>query len=185
MTEHASNQAPVFLISGCPGAGKSSVAGALMRRFSFGLHIPVDDLREWVASGIAHPVPIWTNETTRQFRLARESAASTATRYAAAGFAVAIDDVIDRDAMQTYEPFFRDIQPIRVLLAPPADVALCRSATRTSKSFDAGILVEVIKKLSTMLRDQLDDDPNWLVLDNSAITVEQTVDRILSAAGRS
>jgi hypothetical protein len=45
-----------------------------MRRFSFGIHIPIDDLREWVVSGMAQAVPLWTEETERQFRLARHSA---------------------------------------------------------------------------------------------------------------
>jgi 2-phosphoglycerate kinase len=182
---HSADQPAVFLISGCPGAGKSCVAAALMRRFRFGLHIPVDDLREWVVSGIAQPVPTWTEETTRQFKLARETAAAMAMRYVAAGFAVAIDDVIDRDAMQTYEALLRDIHPVRVLLAPPVQVALQRNAVRTNKPFDPGVLVEVIGTLSTRLREQLADDSSWFVLDNSGLTVEQTVDHILSASGRS
>ena len=45
----------IVLITGTPGAGKSVTAAALMRRFPFGLHIPVDDLREWVVSGISAP----------------------------------------------------------------------------------------------------------------------------------
>ena len=66
----AGPELPLFLITGAPGAGKSATAAALMRRFPFGLHIPVDDLREWVVSGISQPVPEFTEETGRQFRLA-------------------------------------------------------------------------------------------------------------------
>ena len=51
---------PIFLISGTPASGKSSVSLALMRRFARGVHLAVDDLREMVISGIAHPVPEWT-----------------------------------------------------------------------------------------------------------------------------
>ena len=90
----AGPELPLFLITGTPGAGKSVTAAALMRRFPFGLHIPVDDLREWVVSGISQPVPEFTEETGRQFRLARTAAAQVAALYADAGFAVAIDDVI-------------------------------------------------------------------------------------------
>ena len=42
---------PIFLITGGPGVGKSATAATLMRRFRFGFHIPVDDLREWVVLG--------------------------------------------------------------------------------------------------------------------------------------
>src|SRR5947209_12215791 len=87
-------KSPIFLITGTPGAGKTSVATALVKRFALGLHIPVDDLREWVVAGRANPIPTWTAETTRQFRLARQAAAQVAHIYAGAGFAVAIDDVI-------------------------------------------------------------------------------------------
>ena len=74
----AGPELPLFLITGAPGVGKSVTAAALMRRFPFGLHIPVDDLREWVVSGIAQPVPEFTEETARQFRLARSAAAQVA-----------------------------------------------------------------------------------------------------------
>ncbi|TMG44935.1 MAG: ATP-binding protein, partial [Chloroflexi bacterium] len=82
----------IWLISGAPGAGKSTVSDALCRRFRLAVHIPVDDIRDWVRSGFASPVE-WTNETGRQFALARRGAARIATDYADAGFDVMVDDV--------------------------------------------------------------------------------------------
>lgn len=87
-----SAKAPVFLISGTPGSGKTSVAQALLRHFPLGLHLPLDDFREFVVSGRAS-VFNWSEETDRQFALARTAAVGMATSYLEAGFAVALDDV--------------------------------------------------------------------------------------------
>ena len=92
---------PPFLISGTPGSGKTTAARSLMQRFPFGLHLPVDELREWVVSGISQPVPEFTEETGRQFRLARGAVAQVAALYADAGFAVAIDDVVHEPDAET------------------------------------------------------------------------------------
>ncbi len=126
----------IFLITGAPGAGKTATAAALMRRFPFGLHIPVDDLREWVVSGIAHPVPEFTEETGRQFRLARAAAAQMAALYADAGFAVAIDDVVhEPDAEACYLAPLAPRTVHKILLQPPLQVALARNVGAHQQRF--------------------------------------------------
>src|SRR5439155_13321197 len=66
----AMERAAIWLITGAPGAGKSTVSIALCRRFPLAIHVPVDDLRDWVRSGFSSPTE-WTAETDRQFALAR------------------------------------------------------------------------------------------------------------------
>jgi adenylate kinase family enzyme len=44
---------PIFLILGSPAAGKSTVSKALLQRFERGFHIPVDDFRHMVVSGLS------------------------------------------------------------------------------------------------------------------------------------
>ena len=169
---------PIFLISGPPGSGKTTVAQALLVRFSHGLHIPVDDLREWVVSGIAHPIPVWTGETTRQFSLARAAACATARLYADEGFAVAIDDVITADDAARDFTALADLSPRQVVLLPDVTIAQQRNAERSNKVFDTGALHEPIRTIHRLFADQ--SAPGWLVLDTSALGIEETVDMIVA-----
>lgn len=97
-----------------------------MKRFPLGVHLPVDDVREWVVSGIAYPVPHWTQETTRQFTLARQSAAYVARLYHENGFAAAIDDVISVDDAKLFDVAFANLPFYKVLLSPPLQSTLER-----------------------------------------------------------
>jgi protein tyrosine phosphatase (PTP) superfamily phosphohydrolase (DUF442 family) len=176
---------PLFLITGAPGVGKSVTAAALMRRFPFGLHIPLDDLREWVVSGISQPVPEFTDETARQFRLARSAAAQVAASYSDAGFAVVTDDVIHEPDAETY--YITALAPRtlhKILLRPSLDVALTRNATRSNKDFDTTVLADAIRGNHHSLGEQNRADLGWAVIENGALDVEQTVDAILESALR-
>lgn len=166
-----------------PGAGKSSVATALMRRYAFGIHIPVDNLRELVVAGIAHPVPEWTEETGRQFRLARTAAAEIARTYHEAGFAVAIDDVIDPgDADEIFGARLAQAKLHKIVLYPSFGAVLERNRQRGSKNFDTAVLEETIHSLHARIADQPYQSHGWQIVDTTGLSLEQTVDEILAGA---
>lgn len=174
------NKSPIFVITGTPGAGKSSVAIALMRRFPFGLRIPVDDLREWMVSGLAPPVPTWTDETSRQFQLARQAAAQIARLYADAGFAVVIDDVIlPHEAHALFVTPLSGHKMRKILLRPDIAVALARNAERTNKNFDTSVLALPIHRLYELMDPSDFARAGWNIVDNSHLSLEDTVDAIL------
>ena len=167
---------------GTPASGKSTVAHALMRRFSRGLHLPVDTLRQLVVSGLADMSGEPSPALLEQLRLARESASATAGLYAGAGFAVAIDDFWfgehpDRD--YRLEP-----KTHRIVLTPDVSTTLKRLYARNAAE---GAFKEVLAGVIQTLHPEIEAHPKagWHALDSSRWSVEQTVDRILAVTGQS
>lgn len=152
-----------------------------MHRFEKGMHIPVDDLREWVVSGISHPMD-WNDETLRQFQLAEEGASRIAALYSGADFAVAIDHCIRLERMDaTVSKLLGEFDVTKVLLLPSLDVNLERNAVRQNKDFDPAVLVPIIRGLNAEFHLWADKTSDWLVLDSGLMDPGQLVDAVLGA----
>jgi predicted kinase len=178
ITSKIGNLGAITLISGAPGAGKTTVSEALCRAFPLAIHIPVDDIREWVRSGFSNPVE-WTIETTRQFVLARRGAARIASDYADAGFVVMIDDVIRESDLAQYTDYLGDAELRKVLLNPSLETVLARNAAPQRKDFDPSVLEAACRGLHPLLRTENTPEGGWIVVDSTALDVAHTVEAIL------
>ena len=177
------NKGPIFILTGTPASGKTTVSKALLRQFPFGTHIPVDLLRGLVVSGLSNPIGSWDDETDRQFRLARDSAALIARTYAQQGFAVVIDDVIFPDSIDLhYAALFAMFDVYRILLRPTVAATIARNRARHIDVDNAQlekIIEPIYNHFATFDLAKLRRD-GWHIIDSSDCSIEETVSELMA-----
>jgi len=174
---------PIFLVVGGPGVGKSTTSRALAATFPRSIHVPVDDLRHMVVRGLALPAAEWTPELVRQIALARGAAVRLALDYAAAGFAVILDDFYDPHGLAEYRELLARPETHGVVLVPSQAEARRRNAARSTGEAGAyidaaipiayGFLEPALERLAA---------EGWLVLDTTALDVDGAVAAIVEHA---
>ena len=125
----------VLILTGPPGAGKTSVAFALAERFDRMVLVPVDDLRHWVRAGYRHP---WTGDaqTAEQLRMATDSAIAVTRNAVGYRYSVIVDDVVIGPDAEAYRAGLAglDAQVQFVTLLPSLERTLERDTARGAAS---------------------------------------------------
>lgn len=173
----------IFLVVGAPAVGKSTTAHALAAQFEKSVHIPVDDLREMVVSGLVRPSGDWTQGLVEQLALARASATQTAIAYRRSGFVVVIDDFWDPNSqLREYGPLFHEPNVHKILLFPSQQVAEARNLKRTGLVGGSKYIADGIRTVYASLNAEIAslEDQGWIIADTSEKSIEETVKYILA-----
>jgi len=132
----------VFLVTGIPAAGKSTVADGLARRFARSVHVRGDVFRRMVVSGRVAMSPNASPEAWAQLRLRYRLAAMTADAWHDAGFTVVVQDVVVGPVLAEQVAAIRSRPLYLVVLAPSPAAVARREAARSKTGYDDGSSIE-------------------------------------------
>ena len=170
------NSTGIHLITGVQAAGKSTVAQALAERLPRSAHVRGDTFRRFIVGGRADMGPEPSPEALAQLRLRYRLAANAADTYAEAGFNVVLQDVVLGDMLPWMVEQIRTRPLYVVVLAPQPEAVEERERGRDKKAYGPF----TVEDLDRILREETPRIGLWL--DSSELTVEETVDEILTRA---
>ena len=170
----------IVVISGPPGAGKSTVARRVAESFPMSAHLRVDDLREIMVNGFAAPAAEFTDENDRQFRRARTAATQIARLHVADGVTIVIDDVcVPAHFEDHYRQLFEEAAVQRVMLKPSfaalEERMLARSGPWDEVLLSSGAARWCYDGLEGLTLD------GWTVIDSSSQSLDETFAAVLAA----
>lgn len=177
--------ADVLILSGPPGAGKTTVALALADRYDRVAHVQADVLRHLITpTGFVRPHATGREaEWRRQQRLAMRNAVSVAVNFLAGRVGVIIDDVVPTEA--DYFFYLDGLRPAgvpihHVRLLPRLEVSVERDALR--KTARAGRA-----RIEAVYEEMAGWQTEVPTIDNSLLSPEAAADKLqqLTTSGES
>ena len=166
-----------LVISGIPGAGRSTLARLVAERLPRSVHVEAEVLQRFVVGGSVWPDGEPRAEAMRQLRLRGKNTALLADSFFQAGFTPIVDDVVVGTRLAELRGDLRARPLLFVLLTPRLDVVRARNRERPGKD-----VFEAWRHLDAVAREETPRVGLWL--DTSEQKAEESAAEILRRAWR-
>lgn len=164
------------IVSGMPGAGKSTVTRLAAGLLPKSAQIKGDDVNLMIVRGAVWFMGTPRDEALRQYELCKRNLCALASNFVDFGFTVFVDTVVQDRAMLDLLVALLSPRPTRlVILAPGIDVCRQRNAARPAHeqfAFDG------YEQLEADMHRDLDDAAWWF--DTASLTPDATADRLVA-----
>lgn len=169
------------IVSGMPGAGKSTVTGLAAHRLRKAAQVRGDDMNQMIKSGYVGWMDKPADEALRQDELCNRNMCSLVRNFIDFGFTVLMDTVLADRAELDFFLALLSPRPVRlVVLAPGIEACKYRNATRHP---DDHFAFDGYERLDDDMKREFGDVGWWF--DTSSLTAEETAERlVIEAADR-
>jgi predicted kinase len=164
----------LFVISGVPAAGKSTVARLLARRLDRAVYVPGDAIRAMVASGVSDAHSVVGDAQLDQLVLRYKAALALARVYLDAGYDAIVEDVIIGQMLRHFLGLVPVPEMHLIFLDPTTESLADRDRDRTKTAYGEQWNVRQLRDVLHLETARI-----GLWLDSSRQTAEETADVIL------
>jgi predicted kinase len=167
------------IVSGMPGAGKSTVGERVARLLPRAALVKGDDVSIMIRSGGVRFGGDPPDEAARQSDLCLRNLCALANNFVDFGFTVFMDTVVGDRATLHLLVSLLSPRPVRLVVLAPG-IETCRYRNTTRPAYEQ-FAFDGYEQLDATMKRDLGDDAWWF--DTSALTPEQTSEQLVREAG--